>query len=120
MALTVADILADSKGPKQPKTDLQRGLGKLLKINRLLDRLVAAARPEDNPDGHDDWHQIFRAIFSSDPADIKPRALAALDLAGFRFPDYYDPDTSYEADVRAWIEAFKEVLARVEERAAQG
>lgn len=121
MALTVADIIAESKAPKtKPRSDFEKGLRKLRKIDLLLDRLVAAARPENDADCWDDWQKIFDAVFSRDPADIKPRALAALELTGFHFPDYYDPDTSCQEDVRAWIEAFKEVLARVEDRAAQG
>ena len=115
MPKTVADILADSKAPKdRPRPDFEKGLRKLRKIDRLLDRLVAAARPEDDPVGHGDWELIYDAIFSKNPADIMPKAHAALELTGYRFPDYCDPDTTYEADARAWIEAFKEVLAHIE------
>ena len=117
MPETVADIIAGiRKQDKQPKNDLQRAVGRLRKIDRLLDRLVAAARPETVTEGWDDWELVYSAIFSSDPSDIKPRTDAALDLAGATFPDYCDPDTSYEADVRAWIETFKEILAKLEAR----
>lgn len=117
MPETVADIIADTrKQEKQPKNDLQKAVGRLRKIDRLLDRLVAAARPETDTEGWEDWQLVYSAIFSGHPSDIKPRTDAALDLVGASFPDYCDPDTTYEADVRAWIETFKEVLARLEAR----
>lgn len=115
MPQTVADILTDRKTPKdQPRSNFEKGLRKLRKIDRLLDRLVAAARPEDDPVGYDDWKLIYEAVFSKDPADIAPKAHAALALTGHRLPDYYDPDTSCQDDVRAWISAFKEALAGIE------
>lgn len=115
MPQTVADILADRNRPKdQPRSDFERGLRKLRKIDRLLDRLAAAARPENDPDGYDDWKLIYEAVFSKDPADIAPKANAALALTGHRFPNYCDPDTSCQDDVRAWISAFKEILEHIE------
>ena len=115
MAMTVPQILADMRGgSKQPKSALQKALGKLRKIDRQLDDLTSVARSEDDPVGSDDWDLIYGAIFSSDAADFKIRTHEALEQAGYRFPDYYDPDTTYEADSRAWIGAFKEVLERIE------
>jgi len=120
MAMTVPQILAEMRAPgKRPKTDFEKGLGRLRKIERLLDRLTSAARPEDDPEGSDDWTKIYGAVFSGDPRDITLRTHAALELTGYRFPSYCDPDTGYEEDVRAWIQAFKEVLERVE-AAAEG
>lgn len=116
MAETVAEILAArGKEPRKKRTDLQRGLDRLHKIDRLLKRLVRAARPDHDSD---DWKLIYEALFTRDPEGIRPRTLAALELAGFDFPDYYDPDTSYDDDVLSWIRAFEGVLAKVEERAA--
>ncbi len=120
MPETVADILAGRSRPKDSqRSDFEKGLRKLRKIDRLLDRLVAAARPESDPVGHGDWELIYDAIFSRDPADIMPKAHAALELTGYRFPDYCDPDTTCEADARAWIEAFKDVLAHIERASAK-
>lgn len=117
MPETVAQILASrSEKTSSRKSDLEKAVGKLRKIDRLLDRLTTAARPESDSEGWGDWELIFNAIFSSDPHDIKLRTHAALDLAGASFPDYYDPDTTYEADARAWIEAFKEILEKLEAR----
>lgn len=119
MTETVDQILASrKKGDKQPKSDLQKAIRKLRKIERLLDRLVAAACPEDHAEFSGDWEKIYDVVFSRRPEDIKLQTHAALELAGTSFPDYYDPDSSYESDVRAWIEAFKRVLEDLEAREA--
>ena len=39
----------------------------------------------------------------------------ALEKLGKSFPNYCDPDTSYEEDARAWHRAFEEVLEEIEQ-----
>lgn len=120
MTGTVADILsARRRDARQPRANLGRTVDLLGEIDRLLDELTAAARSEGHRDSWRDWELIFNAIFSDDPDDIRLRTQAALDIVGERFPEYCEPDAGYEDDVRAWIEAFKEMLAGLEKRLRQ-
>lgn len=117
MAITVEQILAEGPdGRNSPKSDIDRCLKKLRKIEAFLDRLMAAVRMDDVSDREHDWELIYDKIFSREPDDIKMRTQRALEIAGFSFPDYYDPDTSYEEDARAWIDAFREKRRQIEDR----
>ena len=78
-------------------------LRELQKIDEKLDRLLDAA------DTDSDWEQVYTHVFKVVSRQVKP----LLQQIGKRFPDYYDPDTTYEEDVRAWVEAFKKVYAEV-------
>jgi hypothetical protein len=115
MTLTVKQILyGDTEESVGAKTPLSRSLKRMRKIGRLIDRLVEAVRTDE--DGREeDWQMIFNAIFSMDNPDrLTARVHKALEIAGLSFPDYYDPDTTYQADATAWISAFREKLESVE------
>lgn len=53
-----------------------------------------------------DWETKYELIFS---ASISRKVFEQVRL------DYYDPDTSYEEDVVAFMEAFNKKMARLEE-----
>lgn len=115
MTLTVKQILdGDTENDTQAKTPLSRSLKRMRKIGRMIDRLVEAVRTDD--DGREeDWQLIFNAIFSMDNPDrLTNRTRKALEVAGLSFPDYYDPDTTYQEDATAWIAAFRDKLESVE------
>lgn len=117
MPITVEQILA--QGPdygKAPKSDIERCLKKLRRIEAFIDRLMNAVRMDDVHDREHDWELIYDKIFSRDPDDIKMRTWSALAIAGLSFPDYCDPDTSCEEDARAWIDAFRHKRREIEDR----
>ncbi len=117
MQPTVAQILAEKpRTPKTPTNDVFRCAKKLGGIAALVDRLLAAARTEDEVDRDQDFEAIHEAILSGKPESIAERTKEALAVGGFVFPDYVDPDASYEEDVQAWVKAFREIRSQVEAR----
>lgn len=61
-------------------------------------------------DAHDlDWEVRYDLIFGSHRKLVVP----ALESAGMRL-EYYDPDTTYEEDSRAYVEALESLLSSSE------
>lgn len=106
-----ADFAARTSGVK---SRMQQAFEQVDSIKTLIDRMVGAVRPNGG-DAAEDWEFIYSVLFSIDDQGIKLRTKAALDVIDWEFPDYYDPDTTYEEDSRAWIEAFKELHSKIAE-----
>lgn len=92
-------------------------LSTLITVRRLLVEVahqVDTASTGSDP-SIDYWERAYGAVFDSGPLSLIARIREELTELGLRFPDYYDPDTSYEEDVRAYAEAcaeFKETILR--------
>lgn len=72
----------------------------IIELARLRDRAVLIV------DSDASWETKFDLVFSDD------LSLKVWDLdPGF---DYYDPDTTYDDDVRAFVDALKERVAELE------
>lgn len=56
----------------------------------------------------DDWEMVYNRVFK-DSREIR----SIIDSLGYNELDYYDPDASYEDDVRAYLNALAEYLDRV-------
>lgn len=71
-------------------------LEKLKKIRAKCERIV---------DSNLEWDEKYDLIFSEDIS------LTVFDLIKL---DYYDPDTSYEEDVQAFVQALKDKVSRLD------
>ena len=117
MQTSVAQILAEKpQVHRNPTNDVFRCAKRLRSVATLVDRLLAAVRTGDEVDEDNDYEAIHEAIFMAKPESIADRTREALALGGFVFPDYVDPNASYEADVRAWVEAFRRIRQEVDAR----
>lgn len=74
-----------------------------------LDATLTAAAQAAGGD-HESWEAIYYGVFGGNLDQECTRLFGRL---GMRMPDYHDPDTTYQADATAWIEAFREVVRPV-------
>lgn len=73
-----------------------------------LNRAVAIAQLEDTEDA---WETVYDLVFSKNGNRVINKCLNALDVS---FADYYDPDTSYQEDVMAYIDALNRTTKKLE------
>lgn len=73
-----------------------------------LNRAVTIAQLEDTDDA---WETAYDLVFSKTGNRVISQCLAALDVS---FADYYDPDTSYQEDVLAYVEALNKTTLKLE------
>lgn len=57
------------------------------------------------------WEIAYRAIFNKNVSSVMFQLYQ--EVAGHRL-SYYDPDTSYEEDVRAFVSSFKEAIQGID------
>jgi hypothetical protein len=61
-----------------------------------------------------EWDVLFARIFAADPDGFGSRAINACAVQGIVFPDYADPDGTFEDDVEAWHGALREAVAALD------
>jgi hypothetical protein len=88
------------------------GYSKLLSIRKRIETAENAVGSLEETEG--DWHYqtFFNELFEGDncfAAEVRD-VLHGMDR---RFPDYYDPDTTYKEDSLAWIRALDELIVEV-------
>ena len=77
-----------------------------VELATLLQRLFNIAGVAENCKDEDEWRDAYHMIFSS---AISQRLAALRTSLGITF-NYFDPDASYEEDVRAYVSAWREKL----------
>jgi hypothetical protein len=76
----------------------------LAEIDIFVGKVIAAATEDNDPVS---WEKAYNAIFSD---RVSKRVYELLRRIGSSM-DYYDPDTSYEEDVRAFASALSAKVA---------
>ena len=67
--------------------------------------LLSEYRAAVTADGNEEpWREAYDVVFGGALGAIRDHVF---DGIGLQHPDYYDPDTSYEEDVTAWLDAQK-------------
>lgn len=79
-----------------PSTNIDNNYLELVKINNKVQRLVS--------ENEIDWELKYDTIFSP---NISRKVFALMKELNVSF-DYYDPDTSYEEDIKAFSDALKD------------
>lgn len=87
-------ILSDYKRSKQ--TDL---------FGKGLVRQLARELREVLDDDELDWEEKYDLIFSAHQERVKPALKEA-----YLYLEYYDPDTTYDEDSRAYVEALESLV----------
>ena len=77
-------------------------------LHRIVKKINHAIRifEDGGMDPQDEWVTKYERIFSL-------RIWQDIERAGLTF-DYYDPDTSYEEDITAYVNALRKFLPKVE------
>jgi hypothetical protein len=72
----------------------------LVEVNRQVE-----IAEEGGDEDIDYWRRAYDAVFFSGELSLITRIGSELKKLDMRFPDYCDPDTTYEEDVRAYAVA---------------
>lgn len=104
--MSAIDRALERHGYTTEDCDRARLIDELRKLEALVQDVVAAAAMDasGNQSGSDPWERAYDIIFSD---RVSTRVFALSRILGHRL-DYYDPDTSYEEDVRAFANALAE------------
>lgn len=86
-----------------------RAIQELQYLNGVLEGMIINANNAGNPDSY--WKIIYGSLFGG---SIGNEARANLEVLGISL-DWDDPDTSYQEDAEAWIEAFRGTLRLFDE-----
>lgn len=81
----------------------------LFKINAYAQNAITVAQESVGRTGGDVWQIAYGLVFSE---DCSSRAYTQLKDLGIDF-DYYDPDSSYEDDIRAFADALNSTCERI-------
>lgn len=69
-------------------------------ITRLSELLADLNKIADNAQTYDQWELVYDRVFGESRTISK-----IIDDLGYRRIEYYDPDSSYEEDVKAYLSA---------------
>jgi len=80
-------------------------------LKTLAYRLQDVADLQSAGEETGDWEFAYDAVFSE---RVSRRIRSLMAALGLEFDAYYDPDTSYEEDVRAYADACASLKVRVD------
>ncbi|WP_327210976.1 hypothetical protein [Rhizobium leguminosarum] len=93
----------------------RRLVGMRATIEAAVEDAYAAARMAPGDDGDHHWRQVYDLLFDRDGDRLARQVYFLLSQMEREFPDYYDPDTTYQEDAQAWISAFDGMLEELSE-----
>jgi hypothetical protein len=95
-------------GEKHNYGDVLKLIGIHSKYQALVTALRQSDRSKDGGTEDEDWHLIFTSMFQGGDAELIRQTCREIGVS----IDWYVPDTSYEDDVMAPINALKELVDR--------
>lgn len=106
----VGDDTFNSELPTEAEEPFEAGYRSLLFIKEAIDKHRNAIEYKDEGEEHVVWSEFYDACFA-----WMPNIREILVGMGRTFPEYYDPDTSYEEDSLAWYGAFTKMMDELAE-----
>ena len=83
----------------------KKAFAALCELNRSVQAIIEAARVNESK-ADDPWELAFSHVFN---ASVSGRIADLCKFANLKL-EYYDPDTTYEEDVRAYADALNDLV----------
>ncbi|MNR71327.1 hypothetical protein D3C71_19420 [compost metagenome] len=106
--IVVAELQAEAR--EASRASGPKGSGGFAELTALADRLQAVVDIAAKQDTEKAWAVAYSMVFSPRGSH---RAYELMEELNLEFAAYYDPDTTYEADSRAFVEALRALKERV-------